>query len=139
MAKKYTIYVYDDLCVVDDTDVLSNDNEQANEIAKSMLNQSSEGITSEVWASKKLVAKFKKSRNGNITKVKNPQHPNWGGRRSYQPGRPSKKELALVNRVVLHVNEEMFQFLDKMGTKKPEWIRQAIQEKREREQGSEKG
>lgn len=131
-AKKATIYIYDDLLVVDDTETYYTDKNQLESIAKSMLNQTPDGITAEVWTDKKIILKFRKDRKGRIAKMKISLHPNWGGRRE-GAGAPSKGAAALINRVVLHVNEEMFEFCESLGTEKAEWIRQAISEKRERE------
>lgn len=115
--------------------MLSDNREQIKLVAHNMLNTTTDAEMVEVWNENKLMMKFQFNRKHKIVPAKT-LHPGWGGRRE-RAGAKSKGADALTNRVVFHVNEEMFGFLDDMGTKKPEWIRQAIKEKRERDASAE--
>lgn len=135
--EKARIIVYDDWgVIIDETETFFKDKEQLEGIVKQNLNQTKDGEVVEAWVGGKLKMKFEFSRKRKIVKSKS-LHPGWGGRRD-RVGAPSKGAEALVNRVVLHVNEETFGFCESLGRNKAEWIRQAIREKRERD-GNEKG
>lgn len=135
--EKARIIVYDDWgVIIDETETFFKDKEQLEGIVKQTLNQTHDGEVVEAWVGGKLKMKFEFSRKRKIVKSKS-LHPGWGGRRD-RVGAPSKGAEALVNRVVLHVNEETFGFCESLGRNKAEWIRQAIREKRERD-GNEKG
>lgn len=134
--EKARIIVYDDWGVMlDETETFFASKEQLEGIVKQTLNQTHDGEVVEAWVGRKLKMKFQFNRKHKIVPCKN-LHPGWGGRRD-RAGAPSKGAEALVNRVVLHVNEETFGFCESLGRNKAEWIRQAISEKRERE-GNEK-
>lgn len=136
--EKARIIVYDDWGVMlDETETFFASKEQLEGIVKQTLNQTHDGEVVEAWVGSKLKMKFQFSRKHKIVPCKNLLHPGWGGRRD-RAGAPSKGAEALVNRVVLHVNEETFGFCESLGRNKAEWIRQAISEKRERE-GNDKG
>lgn len=135
--EKARIIVYDDWgVIIDETETFFKDKEQLEGIVKQTLNQTHDGEVVEAWVGGKLKMKFEFNRKRKIVKSKS-LHPGWGGRRD-RVGAPSKGAEALVNRVVLHVNEETFGFCESLGRNKAEWIRQAIREKRERD-GNEKG
>lgn len=135
--EKARIIVYDDWGVMlDETEAFFKDKEQLEGIVKQTLTQTHDGEVIEAWVGRKLKMKFQFNRKHKIVPCKNLLHPGWGGRRD-RAGAPSKGAEALVNRVVLHVNEETFGFCESLGRNKAEWIRQAISEKRERE-GNEK-
>lgn len=136
MEKKARIIVYDDVGILDESDTIFEDKEQLAGIAKQNLSQTPDAEMVEVWAGGKLAMKFEYNRKHKIVPAKN-LHPGWGGRRD-RAGAPSKGDEALVNRVVLHVNEETFDFCESLGRNKAEWIRQAIREKREREENEKK-
>ena len=108
MEKKARIIVYDDVGILDESDTLFEDKEQLAGIAKQNLSQTPDAEMVEVWAGSKLVMKFEYNRKHKIVPSKN-LHPGWGGRRD-RAGAPSKGAEALTNRVVLHVNEETFDF-----------------------------
>ena len=134
--EKARIIVYDDWGVMlDETETFFASKEQLEGIVKQTLNQTPDGEVVEAWVGRKLKMKFQFNRKHKIVPCKN-LHPGWGGRRD-RAGAPSKGAEALVNRVVLHVNEETFGFCESLDRNKAEWIRQAISEKRERE-GNEK-
>lgn len=135
--EKARIIVYDDWGVMlDETETFFASKEQLEGIVKQTLNQTHDGEVVEAWVGSKLKMKFQFNRKHKIVPCKN-LHPGWGGKRD-RAGAPSKGAEALVNRVVLHVNEETFGFCESLGRNKAEWIRRAISEKRERE-GNEKG
>lgn len=135
--EKARIIVYDDWGVMlDETETFFASKEQLEGIVKQTLNQTHDGEVVEAWVGSKLKMKFQFNRKHKIVPCKNLLHPGRGGRRD-RAGAPSKGAEALVNRVVLHVNEETFGFCESLGRNKAEWIRQAISEKRERE-GNEK-
>ena len=135
--EKARIIVYDDWGVMlDETETFFASKEQLEGIVKQTLNQTHDGEVVEAWVGNKLKMKFEFNRKRKIVKSKC-LHPGWDGRRD-RAGAPSKGAEALVNRVVLHVNEETFGFCESLGRNKAEWIRQAISEKRERD-GNEKG
>lgn len=135
--EKARIIVYDDWgVIIDETETFFKDKEQLEGIVKQTLNQTHDGEVVEAWVGGKLKMKFQFNRKRKIVKSKS-LHPGWGGRRD-RAGAKSKGAEALVNRVVLHVNEETFGFCESLGRNKAEWIRQAIKEKRERD-GNEKG
>lgn len=135
--EKARIIVYDDWGVMlDETETFFASKEQLEGIVKQNLNQTKDGEVVEAWVGGKLKMKFEFNRKRKIVKSKS-LHPGWGGRRD-RVGAPSKGAEALVNRVVLYVNEETFGFCESLGRNKAEWIRQAIREKRERD-GNEKG
>lgn len=135
--EKARIIVYGDWGVMlDETETFFASKEQLEGIVKQTLNQTHDGEVVEAWVGSKLKMKFQFNRKHKIVPCKN-LHPGWGGRRD-RAGAPSKGAEALINRVVLQVNEETFDFCESLGRNKAEWIRQAISEKRERE-GNEKG
>lgn len=125
------IVIYDDLCIIDETDVETKDKEQIKNIAINLLKTTSGAESSEVWVGKQLAMAFKMAKGGKIKAVTNVNHPNWGGARPHS-GRPSKGKLAFRNRIVTHVDEEMFNYVENKNNKAA-WIRQAIKEKMDRE------
>lgn len=135
--EKARIIVYADWGVMlDETEAFFKDKEQLEGIVKQTLTQTHDGEVVEAWVGSKLKMKFQFNRKHKIVPCKN-LHPGRGGRRD-RAGAPSKGAEALVNRVVLHVNEETFGFCESLGRNKAEWIRQAISEKRERDGNNEK-
>lgn len=128
---KARIVIYDDLCIIDETEVESRDKEQIKNIAANLLKTTSSAETVEVWVGKQLSMAFKMMKNGKIKAITNVDHPNWGGSRA-NAGRPSKGKYAFRNRIVTHVDEEMFEYVENKNNKAA-WIRQAIKEKMERE------
>ena len=135
MGLRKRIVIYDDLCIIDETEALSNDKAQIKAIATNVLKTTPDAEAVDVFDGEKLIMRLNLTRKGKVVQAKN-LHPGWGGYRE-GAGWKGKGKEALVNRVVIHVNEEMFEFLDAMGNKRPEWIRQAIKEKRERDANKE--
>lgn len=130
--KSARIIVYDDWGVnLDETEVLSQNRKQVENIAVHMLKSTQDAEYVEVWNEKRLTMKFVVKKNGKVKAVTNIAHPNWGGARE-RAGRPSKGKLAYRNRIPINVDDDMFSLLETKGNKAA-WIRQAIQEKLERE------
>ncbi len=130
MEEKAQIVIYDDLVVIDETETFFKDNEQLAGIAISCLRSTPSAEMVEVFVRGKLKMKFKITNRGSVKKES--IHPNWGGVRP-RSGRKPKGEISLNTVIQFRVDKEMYEFLDGMLDKKAEFIRQAIQEKRERE------
>lgn len=125
------IILYDDLCIIDETEVISKDREQIKNIATNLLKTTPSAESAEVWVSARLTMKFTTTRGGKIKATANVAHPNWGGARA-NAGRPSKGKLAFRNRLVTHVDDDMFEYVESKNNK-ADWIRQIIREKMESE------
>lgn len=133
--KRYRIVAYDDLAIVDDTEILSENKEQIAAMAASMFSANPDAETVEVYDTKadKMVMRFGLSRRGKVIPMKVRHHPNWGGRREGSGRKPVANPL--IRLVHVKVDEETANFLDEMDSKaRPAWIRSAIREKREREE-----
>ena len=130
--KKVRIIIYDDMGIMlDDTEVISGNKEQIQKIAESMLKTTNNAEYSEVWNDKRIKMKFSLTSKGRIKSVTNVEHPNWGGVRAGQ-GRPSLGAKAYRHRIPINVNDEMLGRLENLNNR-ASWIRQAIQEKLDRE------
>lgn len=137
--KKYRIVAYDDLAIIDDTDMWSEGKEQLKAVATNLFATNSDAETVEVYDTKadKMILKFGINRKGKVIPMKVQHHPNWGGRR--EGGGRKKSANPLNRRIYVNVDEETDNFLSEMDSKtRPAWLRAAIKEKREREQ-QEKG
>ena len=137
--KKYRIVAYDDIAIIDDTDMFSESKQQLSDMAANMFSTHPDAETVEVFDIKadKMVLKFGINRKGKVIPMKIQHHPNWGGRR--EGGGRKKIANPLCRRIYVNVDENTANFLDEMDSKtRPEWLRKAIKEKREREQ-QEKG
>nr|UWF98125.1 MAG: hypothetical protein [Bacteriophage sp.] len=130
--EKARIIIYDDWAILDETETFFKDKSYLIGIAKSTLQQTPDAVIAEVWVNDRLKMKFRINSKGKVQQCKVSQHPGWGGRRE-RAGAPSKGAAALIYRVVTHVNEETFEFCESLGRNKGAWLRQAIAEKRERE------
>ena len=133
MEEKAEIKIYDDLMIIDETETFFKDNEQLAGIASSCLRSTPNAEMVEVYVKNKLKMKFKITNRGKVKKES--IHPGWGGARRGAGG-PRKGEERLANKVAFRCNNEMLEFLNNLLDKKGEYIRSAIQEKREREKGS---
>lgn len=127
--KNALIYFYDDLCLIDDSESVYDDKDQLAKVVESMLRSVQGAVTAEVYdsSSKKMILHFRLTQKGNIKKLRTDRR---GGKRP-GAGRP-KKENANVEIVMFRTSEEMKEFLFSLENKS-EFIRQAIQEKRDRE------
>lgn len=128
---KARIIIFDDLTIIDETELEIKEREQIKNIAVNLVRTTPDALAAEVWVGKRLEMKFTKTRKGGIKSVTNLKNPNWGGKRRGS-GRPSLGDKACTNRIVTYVNEEMFDYVENLNNKCA-WIRQAIQEKMERE------
>lgn len=135
--KKYRIIAYDDLTIVDETEMFSKDREQLKAVATNLFATNSDAETVEVYDLKadKMILKFGINRKGKVIPMKVQHHPNWGGRR--EGGGRKKIANPLIRQICFKVDEETADFLDEMDSRtRPAWLRAAIKEKREREKGS---
>lgn len=133
MEEKAQIIIYDDLVVIDETETFFSDNEQLAGIASSCLRSTAGAELAEVYVKGKLKFKFRITSRGKIKKEST--HPGWGGARP-RAGRKSKGEKVLANKVAFRVDNEMLEFLNSLLDEKGDFIRKAVQEKRERESNS---
>ena len=130
MSNKARVVLYDDLLIVDETEVAYSNAKNLEAIVASCLRSTPDAITAEVYAKDKLKMKMQLTRKGNPKKLN--IHPNWGGRREGS-GRKAIGPKALKNIVFFRVDDEMYEFLQSMIGKSNDFIRQAIREKRERD------
>ncbi len=133
MEEKAQIIIFDDLMVIDETETFFKDNEQLAGIATSCLRSTPNAEMVEVWVKNKLKMKFKITNRGKIKKEN--IHPGWGGARRGAGG-PRKGERGLYHRMQIRVDSETLEFLETLLDKKGDFVRSAIQEKRDREKGS---
>lgn len=130
MSNKARIVLYDDLLIVDETEVAYSTTKNLEAIVASCLRSTPDAITAEVYSKDKLKMKMQLTRKGKPKKLN--IHPNWGGRRK-GCGRKPIGPKALTNLVFFRADDEMYEFLQSMIGKSNEFIRQAIREKRERD------
>lgn len=126
------IYVYDELMVVDDTEVISDNKEQLANIAISMLRTTPDAKYAEVWdeTSEKMIMKYSLNRKG--LPKKESVHPGWGGKRKGAGRKPiGEKTLDVIVRS--RVNKETGKYLDSLLDRRAAFIREAIEEKIVRE------
>ena len=135
--EKIRIIVYDDLCELDETEMLADNRDQAKAVAFNMLRTTQDAKTVECWAKNKLIMKFNLTKKMKIIPSKT-LHPGWGGRREGAGG-PRKGKDALDRILRFRVDSETFEFLESLLNKKGDYIRKAIQEKRERDKQTAKG
>lgn len=137
MENKAQITIYDDLVVIDETEAFFTNNEQLAGIAISCLRSTPNAEMVEVYVNNKLKMKFKITSKGKVKKES--IHPGWGGAR---PNSGPKKSCAevLSYQITFRVGKSMYEIINKMDSdKKSKWLRQAIQEKMDRENGNNKG
>lgn len=127
---KARIVLYDDLLIIDETEVNFTDKKNLESITTSCLRTTPTAEIAEVYIHDKLNMKMQLTRKGNPKKLS--IHPNWGGRREGS-GRKPIGATALTNLIGLRVDDNMLEFLKSLMSKRNEFIRKAIQEKRERE------
>lgn len=129
-GNKAQIIIYDDLTIMDETEAFYKDNEQLAGIASSCLRSTPNAELVEVYVKDKLKMKFRITNRGKVKKES--IHPGWGGARR-GAGCPRKGEGTLEHRIGFRVDNETLEFLDSLLDKKGDFIRQAIKEKRERD------
>ncbi len=137
MEEKAQIIIYDDLVVIDETETFFKDKEQLAGIAVSCLRSTPSAEMVEVFIGGKLKMKFKFTNRGKVKKES--LHPNWGGARPNSG--PKRKHGEILDRQLnFRVSKSMLDFINTMtSNKRGEWLRSAILEKMEREQGNNKG
>ena len=124
--EKARIVLYDDLVIIDETETFFTDAKNLESIVISCLRTTPGALIAEVYVKSKMTLTNKgKPKKMNI-------HPNWGGRRAGAGGK-RKGEEVLSSKVCFRVDEETLEFLKSLLDKKGEYIRKAIQEKRERD------
>lgn len=137
--KKFRLVSYDDLTILDETELWSPNFTHLGNVARSLFGTSGEVKMVEAIEIKTQMVrlKFVRSAKGKITQVKTPHHPQWGGSRG--GGRP-RAENPIHWEVKFKVDDETHAFLyDTLDSKtRPAFLRAAIREKRERDR-QEKG
>lgn len=130
-TKKAVIYVYDDISVLDDTEMNFVNRDEVAKVAINMLQTTPGARTAEVYQTPKnnLILKFKITRKGKVAKVKT---SNRGGKRE---GAGRKRKGMKVMNYVIHfrADEDIYKFLTNMLDDKSSYIRAAIAEKRQRD------
>lgn len=128
--EKARIVLYDDLVIIDETETFFTDAKNLESIVISCLRTTPGALVAEVYVKDKLKSKMTLTNKGKPKKMS--IHPNWGGRRAGAGGK-RKGEEVLSSKVCFRVDEETLEFLKNLLDKKGEYIRKAIQEKRERD------
>lgn len=92
MTKKAVVYFYDDICCVDDTEILYDKRDKLADIVVAMLKASSEAKTAEAYdaATNNLILKYNITRNGKVSKMRTSRR---GGSRP-GAGRKARAEKA---------------------------------------------
>lgn len=129
--KKAIIYVFDDLSVLDDTEMNFKSRDEVAKVAINMLQSTQGAKTAEVYETPKnnLILKFKIARKGKVQKLK---LSNRGGARV---GAGAKRKGVQVLDYTIHfrADRDLYEFLNTKLNKKCEYIRAAIIEKMQRE------
>lgn len=128
---KARIVIYDDLIIIDETEAYFKNMEQLASVATSILRTTPSAEVVEVYIKDKLRQRFTVTNRGKVKKAN--LHPNWGGARP-NSGPKRKGEQRLSELLTIKVTQETMDFLSGLLDKKAEWIRQAIREKRDREE-----
>ena len=128
--EKARIVLYDDLVIIDETETFFTDSKNLESIVISCLRTTPGALIAEVYVKDKLKSKMTLTNKGKPKKMS--IHPNWGGRRAGAGGK-RKGEEVLSSKVCFRVDDETLEFLKSLLDKKGEYIRKAIQEKRERD------
>lgn len=132
--KRAKIIVSDDIMTLDESEVTFNQKKQLDEIVSSFMRCTQDAEVAEVYDldTDKMIARYILTRKGKVVPT-DVEHFNWGGARA-RSGRPSLGDKALRNKAFFNVSDEMYKFLDTMPRRmKSTWLRQAVEEKRERE------
>lgn len=130
MTKKAIVYFYDDICCVDDTEILYDKKDQLADIVVAMLRATSDAKTAEAYdaATNNLILKYNVTRNGKVSKIRTSRR---GGSRPGS-GRKSKGRESIQHIITLRVNADTYDYLQSLPDKSL-WIRTAIAEKLERD------
>lgn len=130
MTKKAVVYFYDDICCVDDTEILYDKKDQLADIVVAMLRATADAKTAEAYdaATNNLILKYNVTRNGKVSKIRTSRR---GGSRP-GAGRKSKGRESKQHIITLRVNADTYDYLQSLPDKSL-WIRTAIAEKLERD------
>lgn len=133
MLKRAKVVISDDIMTLDETEITFSTKKQLGEMVDSFIRCTQDAEIAEVYDNEgnKMIARYVLTRKGKVEET-SVTHFNWGGRRT-RSGRKSKGEKCLKNKIFFNVDDEMFDFLDRLPIPKSTWLRQAVQEKRERE------
>lgn len=127
------ITVYDDLVILDETEMLSTDKTQISAVATNLLKTTRDAEVAEVYdvTKDKVIMRFVISKGGKVTAAKADHHPNWGGKRpgSGKKPNPDGNLVAYSVRLSKAVDEYLCNCVDN----KAQFIRDAVAEKIERE------
>lgn len=136
MTKKAVVYFYDDICCVDDTEILYDKKDQLADIVVAMLRATAEAKTAEAYdaATNNLILKYNVTRNGKVSKMRTSRR---GGSRP-GAGRKSKGMESIQHIITLRVNADTYDYLQSLPDKSL-WIRAAIAEKLERDNNNRVG
>lgn len=131
--KRAKIVISDDIMTLDEAEVTFSQKKQMLGMVESFLKCTKDAETAEVYDMEtgKMIARYIMTKRGKIVPT-DVEHFNWGGKRP-RSGRPPLGVEAKTNRVIVYVNEDMAAFIESLGRAKNDFLRQAIQEKRERE------
>ena len=130
MTKKAVVYFYDDICCVDDTEILYDKKDQLADIVVAMLRATAEAKTAEAYdaTTNNIILKYNVTRNGKVSKIRTSRR---GGSRP-GAGRKSKGRESIQHIITLRVNADTYDYLQSLPDKSL-WIRTAIAEKLERD------
>lgn len=126
---KARVVIYDDLLIIDETEINFTDSKNLEAIVASCLRSTPDAEIAEVYVKGKMKSRMQLTPKGKIKKLS--IHPNWGGRRE---GAGRKKQIGTrTNIIAVRVDDETWDYLCSLLDKKAEFVRAAIKEKRERD------
>lgn len=127
------IVVYDDYTILDETEVLSDNKKQIEDIAKDMV-LSNDAQSCEVYdtKTKSMIMRFNVTRKGKVVAAK-VKKSRAGGARPNAGRKPSPNSFTRY--IAIRVTQDVGQWLDEnTGLSMAAWIRAAINEKIERDE-----
>lgn len=135
---KARIVVYDDYTILDETEIINN-KDVIGKVANNLLLSTSGAESCEVYDTKanKMIMRFTLTRKGKVLAAK-VKTDNRGGRRPNQYGRPPSPN-SFTRYIAIRVSQDVGRWLDEnTGNSMAAWIRDAINEKieRDKEKGS---
>lgn len=131
MGMKARIVIYDELLIIDETEVSYCDLGNLEALTASFLRSTPGAEIAEAYiGGGKLKYRLQLTRKGKVKRLS--IHPNWGGARP-GAGRKPIGGKALSIKIAFRVDQDTFDFLQTLLTKKGKFVRDAIREKRERD------
>lgn len=130
---KARIVVFDDLAILDETEIINN-KDVIGKVANNLLLSTSGAESCEVYDVKsgKMIMRFTLTRKGKVQALKIKTNPNLGGARPGGGRKPSPNSFTRY--IAIRVTQDVGQWLDEhTGNSMAAWIRDAINEKMERE------